>query len=49
MPNEELDVETDGNQKTAYEDLHAHERTGFVVREPENFESQQDASQEERS
>lgn len=31
MPNNKIDVETDGNPQTAYEDKSTHDRTGFEV------------------
>lgn len=35
MPNNKIVVETDGDQKTAYEDTTAHERTGFIIDDTE--------------
>lgn len=29
MPNEQIDIETDGNPETMYEDTTSHERIGF--------------------
>ncbi|SFM16910.1 hypothetical protein SAMN03159341_11910 [Paenibacillus sp. 1_12] len=31
MPNEKINIETDGDSETIYEDTEAHERTGFMV------------------
>jgi hypothetical protein len=31
MPNEKINIETDGDPETIYEDTDAHERTGFMV------------------
>jgi hypothetical protein len=31
MPNDKIDIETDENPETAYEDKSTHERTGFEV------------------
>ncbi|MCR8634577.1 MULTISPECIES: hypothetical protein [Paenibacillus] len=31
MPKEKINIETDGNPETVYEDTAAHERTGFMV------------------
>lgn len=31
MPNDKIVIETDGDEKTAYEDTTAHERSGFII------------------
>ncbi|WP_240414871.1 hypothetical protein [Paenibacillus periandrae] len=31
MPNQKIEIETDGDPQTIYEDTDAHERTGFMV------------------
>jgi hypothetical protein len=31
MPNEKIDIETDGNPETIYEDTTEHDRTGYTA------------------
>ncbi|WP_169507566.1 hypothetical protein [Paenibacillus harenae] len=35
MPNHKITIETDGDQKTAYEDTAPHEREGFIIDDTE--------------
>ncbi|UVI27272.1 hypothetical protein [Paenibacillus spongiae] len=37
MPNNKVDVETDGDPQTIYEDTTAHERTGFFLEDTEQL------------
>ncbi|HUC90489.1 MAG TPA: hypothetical protein VMS09_00510 [Paenibacillus sp.] len=41
MPYDKLDVETDGDSNTAYEDLEAHERISFFANEPAEDENRE--------
>ncbi|MCQ6563323.1 hypothetical protein [Paenibacillus mendelii] len=35
MPSDKIDIETDGDPKTIYEDTTAHERSGFILDDTE--------------
>lgn len=37
MPNNKIASETDGDQKTAFEDTTAHERPGFILDDTEQL------------
>lgn len=37
MPNNKIVAETDGDQKTAYEDTTAHDRPGFILDDTEQL------------
>ncbi|MCZ8521975.1 MULTISPECIES: hypothetical protein [Paenibacillus] len=46
MPYEKLDIETDGNEETMYEDTEAHERTGFAIDEEDRLPASQETREE---
>lgn len=49
MPNDKIVAETDGDQKTTYEDTSAHDRPGFILDETEQLGKDHKKQSDERS
>lgn len=49
MPNDKIVIETDGDQKTAYEDTTAHERSGFIIDDTEQLDKENKKQSDELS
>ncbi|AEI43858.1 hypothetical protein [Paenibacillus mucilaginosus] len=41
MPNEKVEIEQDQDEKSLYEDVQGHERTGFVIDEDDRIPASQ--------